>query len=792
MGSKIKKYQHLRHRRLAVENLEARNLFAGLPFGAQPQDTAEFMLGRIAVTPVLLESNGTVDTSTENWTASQINEAKDKITTAVTWWEDVLATKSTVHQLDFVVDNTFADTPVASKYEPISRVSNDYSLWVSEFLTSRGFNQSANLETNMRAFNNAQREKFDADWAFTVFTVNSQSDVDGQFQTGGSFSRAFSFAGGLFMVVPSTRPASTFTHEIGHQFWARDEYSGGATYIQKRGYYNTQNTNAIDLNPNPNFQQQPSIMAAGTLMDEAFDTKVTAPQALAMIGWQDSDGDGIFDVLDVPLKLEGAGKFDAANRVYTFKGSARAVALPNANSSGLRNDITLNRVSRVEYSYDGTNWTTISSPNSAVANLDLSINVPQNQSESIRIRAVDGPTGITSNLFTDDLNARPAAVSNSGISGYVWLDEDRDQVWDSGETGRNQWQVRLVDQSGQPVVLRHPIEPDDKPAGKIAAGTYAGVTLTSIGSDADGLGVAVDANASTGAKVFRPFSIFRQDFNEGWSGDDYQLRIDFNSPSTYVAVDIIGLGIDSIGRLELYDSNSNLLDRATTAKLVAGAKQTLELGRVSADIHHAIIKGHMSSTIKIDNLKYGPASQVTTDTSGYYAFPFLVPATYNVQAIPRYSGFEFNNAVSGRKQVTLVEAQPQASVDFSVFGPSSQWQNQLQREDIDNSGNVVPRDVLLIISQINARGSGPLAGFNTPPFVDTDGNGILAPIDALIVISFINANSGGGEGEAESTTHIDKWFATPPNGLGWRYEANGWSDWTDWSGNGKKNKKPAI
>ena len=132
MGSKIKKYQRLRHRRLAVENLESRNLFASLPFGAQPADTAEFMLGRIAVTPVLLESNGTVDTSTENWTASQINDVKDKITTAVTWWEDVLATKSTVHQLDFVVDNAFADTPVASRYEPISRVSNDYSLWVSE------------------------------------------------------------------------------------------------------------------------------------------------------------------------------------------------------------------------------------------------------------------------------------------------------------------------------------------------------------------------------------------------------------------------------------------------------------------------------------------------------------------------------------------------------------------------------------------------------------------------------------------------------------------------------------
>ena len=28
---------------------------------------------------------------------------------------------------------------------------------------------------------------------------------------------------------------------------------------------------------------------------------------LAMLGWQDSDGDGIFDVLDVPHRLTGSG-----------------------------------------------------------------------------------------------------------------------------------------------------------------------------------------------------------------------------------------------------------------------------------------------------------------------------------------------------------------------------------------------------------------------------------------------------------------------------------------------------
>ena len=61
-----------RFRKLAVESLETRRVMASLPFGAEADDTGEFMLGRVAVTPVFLESDGSIDRSTENWTQSQI------------------------------------------------------------------------------------------------------------------------------------------------------------------------------------------------------------------------------------------------------------------------------------------------------------------------------------------------------------------------------------------------------------------------------------------------------------------------------------------------------------------------------------------------------------------------------------------------------------------------------------------------------------------------------------------------------------------------------------------------
>ncbi len=320
-------------RRLVVEACEPRRVFAGLPFGALPQDTGEFMLGRVAVTPVFLESNGQQDANTENWNSALIQQTLQNVQTGANWWVDLLAEQNSVHSLEFVFDNTYATNPVATRYEPISRPSNDYALWVEEFLVGVGQTGSTSLEMNMRAFNNAQRQKLSADWAFTIFVANSNADPDGLFSPNGTFPRAFSFAGGLFVVSPSTRPASTFAHEIGHIFWAKDEYPGGASSADRRGYYNTQNVNASD-NPTPGFVQQPSIMAAGSLLDTAYNNFVSPASTLAMIGWQDSDSDGIFDVLDVPLELTGTGYYDSVAGAYKFKGSARVGTLPNLNSEG--------------------------------------------------------------------------------------------------------------------------------------------------------------------------------------------------------------------------------------------------------------------------------------------------------------------------------------------------------------------------------------------------------------------------------------------------------------------------
>jgi len=83
------------------------------------------------------------------------------------------------------------------------------------------------------------------------------------------------------------------------------------------------------------------------------------------------------------------------------------------------------------------------------------------------------------------------------------------------------------------------------------------------------------------------------------------------------------------------------------------------------------------------------------------------------------------------------------------------WQNPANPRDVDNSGFVVPLDVLIIINELNnpkfrdSEGRLPLpppAG-SPPPYLDVSGDAHVTPLDVLIVINFIN-NRGNSEGEA--------------------------------------------
>ncbi len=797
-------------RQVRFEPLESRRLLTGLPYGAVGQDTAEYMLGNVVATVVFFESNGTIDANTENWNPlvrdqlgnvvfddqgrtisasgdNLIEATKGRVIEGMQWWEDALVEfydanyidVAPIHSLNFTLDFQYAHNPVPTGYEPISRKSQDYPRWVSDFLRHAGYLATGAVDTDIRTFNNAQRLAYEADWAFTIFVVNDYNDSDHLFATGSTFSQAFSFAGGRFLISPATRPASTFAHETGHIFYARDEYpSSGASYTDRRGYYNSQNWNAWN-NPTPGFVQQPSLMNAGLGLQTAYANHTSSDSSLAMIGWQDTDGDGVFDALDVPLTLIGSGYYDPLRKVYRFVGSSAVQTLPNMNSSGRGNDITLNEVSQLVYSLDGgTTWTVFRNYNSYEVAMDVSIPVEPGDEILIRTQAVDPLTHqivVTSEGVFAGSTSLPSSVIEAGITGFVWYDKDLNGQWDLFERGVPGWTMQLVDAAGVPVQTAGYLEPDAYQHQEVLNSALDGVTLTAVGYDVkDGRVGALDSNVtSTGSRVF---GLVKYGIGDSWVTEwtslSRTLRIDFDSPVTYLSLDAMAAGTEGFGRLEIYDAAGRMLQRYSTQSLQGGDVETMWLGTPTAQISYAMAYGGDNTSILLDNLQVGPSSSVVSDPFGAYAFSYLPAGQYYVQGLPT-ANWEPSDPASGVVAVTVAAngdmqwspgADRPSDVAAKPSAIASPWQNLIQFVDVNDDWRVSPIDALLLINELNLQGSRVLSPPDgdqlPPPYLDVSGDNRLSPIDVLLVIDYLNGGSGGatptgsgsGGGSGESGT----------------------------------------
>lgn len=762
----------------------------GFPTGALPTDTGEFLLGRVAVTPIFLESDGSIDPESQNWTAQEIDEVLEKVTRGVNWWTEALDQLDTVHTIEFVVDDTYARTPVEIGYEPVDRPSDDYGDYASDFLDLVGINPSLTVENGMLAFNHAQRERLGTDWAFSIFVADSSDDADGFFPSNGSFRGAFAFAGGQFFVTTSTRPISTFTHEMGHIFWGMDEYAGGGTYHSSRGYYNTLNENAFD-NPTVDFVQQDSIMADFNRLVAAYASHESPASTFAQIGWQDSDGDGIFDVLDVPLSLDGTGVLDDTTGQFHLIAEAAVNTLPNRNSSGSQSDITLNRISRLEMSIDGGDWQTVAQPDTPAATFDLMIDVPETFM-TIEFRVIDAPTGVTSPVLSATMTT--PLMNASPLIGFNYIDNDRDGIRSAGEplldgTLIDVKQVGSVElPSGELRADSLPMESDLTP--------FNGITLRGNTPATDTMLQVRNYGGGGGQPLFHVYD--RQlMFYTPIMNNRIGFEAVFDEPTSYVEVDVVALGgVASYGRVDAFDADGNLIGRVTTdirnhpnGSLAVGEEQTLVLHDQQNRIASIEVYGHDETVIGTRAIRHGLPMTLTTDQFGAFSMAGLPDGQYEITATPSDSDY-------------LIEPQTVIVSAGAIVGGISGFQarpvfsprfNQTQAADVNGDNVITAVDALQIINDLNVNGSRPLAWDDTNgAMVDVTNDGVVTALDALRVINRLNAQDSSGPivGQAQSeplvtlaqddeptlitdakpTTPIDevlsqpiKWIADPSN-----------------------------
>lgn len=339
---------------------------SGTPFGATELNTSEFLAGRVSVNIILVESDGTIDASTENWSSDRENDVVAHIATGLEW--DRLQEPQAALQFVYHVYAGRTDARARTGYEPIRRNADPMGttgedLWVKQILGKFGYTTGDRFARS-RAFDSDTRIADGTDWAVNVFVVDSLNDTDGKFNDG---RFAYCWIGGPHLVMTYDNQAwgiarmdMVLRHELLHAFYAFDEYAASACLCtDHRGYLDGPNANCETCNPT----------AGACVMISNGDAMCAATRR--QLGWADLDGDGVIDVVGQdpdtfldPMPAEVCSQTSLA-------GLATVLAATNRNTyPGISHpSISINRITGVEYRVDGRAW--------AAAQPAATWNVPQ-------------------------------------------------------------------------------------------------------------------------------------------------------------------------------------------------------------------------------------------------------------------------------------------------------------------------------------------------------------------------------------------------------------------------------
>jgi hypothetical protein len=302
-----------------------------------------YLVGRVAVRLVLPESNGVIDRDQERWSSAQIAQVEHATDAALRWWQARLP----LAKLSFVRETSV----VPSNYEPVNYALADEGLWLGDVLRALGYRQQ-NYFAQAFAAADELRHEHKADWALTIFIVNSANDADGRFADG---RFAYAYIGGPFLVMTSDVGAygidglaPVLAHEIGHAFGALDQYAAAQVPCHQRGGY-------LDV-PTRNSRYGGCGGTEQSIMLDpvpAYTNNSVDQWALGQLGYRDGDGDNVIDVLDTTPTLDIA---PAPSPLAAQQPHLRGIAADQPYTSPLGIGLSINKIERIEYRLDGEDW----------------------------------------------------------------------------------------------------------------------------------------------------------------------------------------------------------------------------------------------------------------------------------------------------------------------------------------------------------------------------------------------------------------------------------------------------
>jgi PKD repeat protein len=302
-------------------------------------ETSEYLIGKVAVGVVFLESNGSIDIETEDWTLNEESNVVNEISVGLNW----LKSQKPNAGISFNLDVHYR---VPTNYEPINHPHTDAGLWVAEAMAYLGYSGSYHF-TQVRDYINSLRTSLDTDWAFAIFVVDSYNDPDGCFTDQIDPTRkwsAFAYLGGPFLVMTYDNDGYGIgnmdyvtAHETCHIFYATDEYNG---VTETCGYLGVQD-----------------LEGSGCMMERA-NTWWLCTNSKEQLGWRDSDDDDIHDIVDTfpNTELNPYSPDPTSSIALTYVGTVTEVPYPNNNPYGTGRDITINTITGVQFRIDSGTW----------------------------------------------------------------------------------------------------------------------------------------------------------------------------------------------------------------------------------------------------------------------------------------------------------------------------------------------------------------------------------------------------------------------------------------------------
>jgi hypothetical protein len=231
------------------------------------------MKGRVSLQYFRMDSTGPA--STYDWAPGEMQTAADAVYTAANWWSYEAQAQGILLSFALFPQDPFnryirSFVPTPTNYEPIDLPPDQINLWMNDALAYRGYGSSDpsyfNVLTQNEEFNLAALSGPGGpyDHSFTIYMVHNPPPATATYP-GYDWAGFAPFLGGTSLIVLThglgmNNLWALVRHEIGHAFWACDEYYSGCSSCN----HCQANRGPRTWVPNGNCERRPTLDSSET------------------------------------------------------------------------------------------------------------------------------------------------------------------------------------------------------------------------------------------------------------------------------------------------------------------------------------------------------------------------------------------------------------------------------------------------------------------------------------------------------------------------------------------------